>query len=396
MPIVFVHGVNNRDGDEYRENQLGRDGFLRALVAPSLGLNPSTVRLYSPYWGAYGVQFAWNMAVLPNADDHFENFGVAVSAQAQALNRVKALVAESPVINAGLIPDARKDLVGVVELIYASALAGVTSQEEARELAISYERIIEYVTAHPKPDWLNAPGITPDNFLDQLMYAAKSQGGVQFETMGAAAFLSSLKEGMSRLGSAIPDKIAGAAGRQWRKELNAAATRFTGDAFTYLKFQGTRESPGPIVKEVLQALRQAEADRNASGESLVVIAHSFGGEIMYEILTHFAPEIQVDCLVTVGSQVGLFEEMKLFNASDKSISATSAVKKVLRPVNVKRWLNVFDTNDVFSYRLTPVMSGVSDYHYDTGYSTVSAHGGYFLRPSFYKRLAVRLAAPDQP
>jgi hypothetical protein len=37
MPIVFVHGVNNRDGEAYRENEAGRNGFLREVVAPALG-----------------------------------------------------------------------------------------------------------------------------------------------------------------------------------------------------------------------------------------------------------------------------------------------------------------------------------------------------------------------
>jgi hypothetical protein len=45
---------------------------------------------------------------------------------------------------------------------------------------------------------------------------------------------------------------------------------------------------------------------------------------------------------------------------------------------------------VLSYRLEPIVDGVSDFHYDTGFSSLSAHGGYFLRPSFYKRMAARL------
>jgi hypothetical protein len=58
---------------------------------------------------------------------------------------------------------------------------------------------------------------------------------------------------------------------------------------------------------------------------------------------------------------------------------------------VKRWVNVFDTNDVLSYRLDPIVSEVTDYYYDTGYSSFSAHSGYFMRPSFYERVAARLS-----
>ena len=62
MPIVDVHGVNNRAGDEYRDNEFGRNEFLREIVAPSLGLSPKDVSIENPYWGDDGVQFSWGMA----------------------------------------------------------------------------------------------------------------------------------------------------------------------------------------------------------------------------------------------------------------------------------------------------------------------------------------------
>ena len=44
----------------------------------------------------------------------------------------------------------------------------------------------------------------------------------------------------------------------------------------------------------------------------MIVGHSLGGVITYNILTHFAPEIAVDVFVSVGSQVALFEEMTLY------------------------------------------------------------------------------------
>lgn len=35
MPLVFIHGVTNRDTPEYRDNQFLRDAFLRELVIPA-------------------------------------------------------------------------------------------------------------------------------------------------------------------------------------------------------------------------------------------------------------------------------------------------------------------------------------------------------------------------
>ena len=43
MPIVFVHGVNNRDGEAYRENEQARDAFLKEIVAPTLGVASRTI-----------------------------------------------------------------------------------------------------------------------------------------------------------------------------------------------------------------------------------------------------------------------------------------------------------------------------------------------------------------
>lgn len=386
MPIVFVHGVNNRDSASYRENETGRNGFLREIVGPALGQSPDAP-IFSPYWGKHGASFAWNMSVLPNPDDTFETFGGAGvdGAEGAAIGRVAGLIASSPTISGNIVADAKQNFPEAVDALYAAAMAGVTSEEQARDLARSYVLSAAYAEATPHPAWVATA--SDGNFVDQLENAANV---TQEETFGAGGIIDSLKEGVSRLANALPDLAFDGAGRLLRKKLNSEVTRFAGDAFTYLAHRGTKEAPGPIVATVLDTLRKASAERKPGDEKLIVIAHSFGGEIVYDILSYFAPDLQVDCLVTVGSQVGLFEEMKLYLASKADLPPNPPEGRVPRPSNLKRWLNVFDTNDVLSYRLEPVVAGVSDFFYDTGYSTLGAHGGYFLRPSFYKRLAKRL------
>jgi hypothetical protein len=383
MPIVFVHGVNNRDGEAYRENEAGRNGFLREVVAPALGLTPDNLRIFSPYWGKYGVEFAWNLAVLPNPGDKFEAFGR--DAGSEALGRVTSLLADSETTG-DFVADARRNFPATVDLLYASAMAGATSEGEARDLARSYLLSAEYARTAPQPAWVATA--TPDNFVDQLNYEANSS---QEESFGAGGILDSLKEGLSRLVNAAPDVTTALGGRLLRKQLNTTVTRFTGDAFVYLARRGTRVAPGAIVAAVLDGLRDAQATRTPGDDKLVVIAHSFGGIIIYDIVTHFDPAIKLDCLITVGSQVGLFEEMKLYLASRLDLPPDPPAGRLVRPPSVERWLNVFDTNDVLSYRLEPVVSDVADFYYDTGFSSLSAHGGYFMRPSFYKRLAARLS-----
>ena len=75
MPIVFVHGVNNRSGAAYHETESSRGAFLREIVAPALEIAPADVFLSSPYWGDSGARFAWDLAVLPTADEGYEAFG---------------------------------------------------------------------------------------------------------------------------------------------------------------------------------------------------------------------------------------------------------------------------------------------------------------------------------
>lgn len=174
MPIVFVHGVNNRDGKDYRENESARNGFLQEIVGPALGLPPDKVQLYSPYWGGKGATFAWNMAVLPDPDATFETFGGG--SEDEAFGRVVSVVAESKLDGSiSLVENARKDFSGVVDVLYAAAMAGAASDEAARDLARSYLLASAYAAKNPSPAWLGAA--QDSNFVDQLEHALKNPSG---------------------------------------------------------------------------------------------------------------------------------------------------------------------------------------------------------------------------
>jgi hypothetical protein len=381
MPIVFVHGVNTRANAGYEKSEKARNGFLREIVSPVLGLSPDDTYIASPYWGGDGVKFAWNMAALPEYAIAYEQFGAEVDDALQIADLI-----ERPELEGGLVEHARRDFAATVDLVYGAALAVASDEQTARGLAKSYMLAADYADAHPSPDWVD--NVSDANFAGQLVYWSEGDG---YEGFGGDGILQSLGEGVSRLVNALSAAGTDVAWRLNRKNLNARFTRFAGDAFVYLAKRGSERTPGPIVEIVLQALREADAHRNAADAKLIVIAHSFGGEIIYDILTRFAPDLRVDCLVTVGSQVALFEEMKLYLASDSAVPARGRAK-VPRPPNLKRWLNVFDLNDVLSFRAGPVFADTEDYCYETGFGALDAHGGYFNRPSFYRRLAARLMA----
>jgi hypothetical protein len=93
-------------------------------------------------------------------------------------------------------------------------------------------------------------------------------------------------------------------------------------------------------------------------------------------------------LIVVGSQIGLFEELKLLASSKKDLPA-DGITPLPRPNNLRTLINVLDYNDVLSYRLAPIVSGVAEFSYVTA-ELFGAHGAYFSQPRLHERLRVRL------
>ncbi len=180
-----------------------------------------------------------------------------------------------------------------------------------------------------------------------------------------------------------------------REPINRMVTLFIGDVFVYLRTRQNSMSPGPIPKVVIDTL--TEAKKAAPNEPLIVLTHSMGGQIIYDLVTHFLPKSQsnlrIDFWCATASQVGLFEEMKLFLESSPQYSKTKG-NKVPFPDKqyLGGWWNVWDHNDFISYTAAPIIEGVDDESYDSGVSLIKAHGGYLMRPSFYRKFGAKLAA----
>ena len=177
----------------------------------------------------------------------------------------------------------------------------------------------------------------------------------------------------------------------WTREpLNENLSRFFGDVFVYMDSRGDKTAPGPIPAHILSEWDKAIAAAPA-GEPILIIGHSLGGVISYDLLTHFRPDLQVDLFVSVGSQVSHFEEMKLFKSSDRRIPGAGGTK-VPKPANIKNWINVFDVVDIFSYSCRDIFDSVVDFGYDTNTYVIKAHGAYFEQSRFYERLRARMNA----
>jgi hypothetical protein len=156
-------------------------------------------------------------------------------------------------------------------------------------------------------------------------------------------------------------------------------TAFIGDVFTYIRERGNYVNPGPIPARALETLLQASNIQkqqmaastaiNPRKEPLVVLSHSMGGQITYDLVTHFLPrdpkykDVYIDFWCASASQVGFFEELKLFLESDEKYS---------------------------SYSVKNIFEGVEDAVYNTGMFLSDAHGGYLVRPSFFRQFAEKL------
>ena len=400
MPIVFVHGVNNRIEDsDYHKGVKRKTNFLRTLLAPRLGItSPATMPIAFPYWGSEGVKFRWRQASLPSASDKVESLSVGSKEYSDAtvdlwLREAQFQHGEQGVSLGKL--SRQKSFETAVDLIWDTAAATIDSDDNDEQLLDAYLASLKYVAANPAPTWaMQDPPLENVEFVNTLFREIKpfTEDG-DLETFGIRNWLSSLREAVSRLARAPVDALTSVAVGLGRKSVHVAASRFLGDIFVYLDTRGSDKAPGKILQDVTSKLREANAAKRNGDDKLIVIGHSLGGVMTYDILTHFAPDIQVDVFITVGSQVALFEEMTLYRISDVNLPPDPNKERLQRPANVARWLNVYDTNDAFSFRATGVFHDVDDYRFDTGYGLAGAHGGYFERPSFYKRLAARLNEP---
>lgn len=161
---------------------------------------------------------------------------------------------------------------------------------------------------------------------------------------------------------------------QLRNSLTLPLIRFSGDVFLYL---GTRDKDNShIMTVVTDALLKAKAAAEANGKPLIIVAHSGSSLIVYDILTHYIKDIEVDALITVGSQIGLFMKLGIFKNTAKAM-----------PSNVNNWLNVLDTDDVLSFSIGKHLDKQYEECVEVALEStngVLSHTEYFEDDRFYK------------
>lgn len=250
-----------------------------------------------------------------------------------------------------------------------------------------FEAAAEYAEVNTRPVWLK-PDLSDAQFVAELTRNLPSRLGGQPAAFGLGG---SLIQAAGDLVNGGRNLLGRGLTALFRDKLNPFVAAFLGDVFVYLREDDRRKT---IRAKVIGDLIAAYAARQP-GEKLVVIGHSLGGVILYDLLSdrpaELPAEVQIDLLMTVGSQPGLFEELKLFTASDDTIPRTG-VDKVPRLAHVADWVNVYDPIDLFGFRAQPMFEGCEDFVFSSATGLIDAHTAYFKRPQFHQRLHVRLRA----
>ncbi|MFG2381174.1 lipase family protein [Streptomyces avermitilis] len=389
MPLVFIHGVGNRMNSA-REARAGqREALFREYLLKKVCQDSSAATILNPYWGEYGAQLHWDGASFLASD--IEEFGAMTSPLEELIASVIPLVGtdEAPILSL-----AHKSLPEAVDLLWtAAALSEPCSEAPQVEDSLARESALalDYAHTHEKAVWLS--NVSTDNEfvlrLEDEIEKWRDDSGLkatqedpEWEAFGgsspwgriAAAVDSVRGAAVSASGKSMSDRL--------RPAILPAVAIFLGDVFAYINERGSGEQP--ITATVEKALQTASTQRGVD-DPLIVIGHSMGGNIAYDLLTTTSAAIQVDLLVTVGSQVGLFEELKLFRASDLKIPGRG-MSKVARPRNVAHWINVFDYSDLLGFSVGAIVDQVRDRHYRTN-TLLHAHSSYFCQPLFHRRLA---------
>ncbi len=395
MPLVFVHGVAHRITPESKAEDVQRTALFKRLVLPPGG------QVFDPDWGSQGVKFDPAMPWLPKQAESFAAGAVAMGGGSQD----EAM--DSPL--GDLVSD---DPRAAIDLAFEAALAAraahATSQGTPSE-AIDEETIATFAAA---VDYLESDAFDPAEFADvdsvetlvgrlaaRLAPIAAEEGEDEIEAEGMSAVSDAFqwaRRGLSYVAGAARNAAATPLLRLGRAPLSRGLAYFLGDIFVYLQERGAQGSKNRIFEAIAEKLVEA-AKLRSDRDPLIIVAHSLGGVIVYDLLTDpqavaaieakVGASLRVDALVTVGSQPSFFADLGLYRGV-----ARNADTLFPRPGPVHAWMNVYDETDVLSFACEPLFADVSDYQYDNVTGLLDAHTAYFQRPSFYQRLRKRLSS----
>lgn len=359
MQVVFVHGVNNRDlGDGvYEKMTSGRSERFNRLAFDQT----ATIRF--PYWGKFGLA---EKALLSLPTSKGEKQALGASAAPAAL-------ADS----ASIVAAAKADFPAIVASLSVAALGAVSdskSDAERRRIEDFWMAAARYADARPVPSWLSS------------LRSEEELGERLAGEVGAARQIVSLGDGWL---PKLPkfDPVAAVAGKA-RDIAAPYLAQFLGDA---MMFFARRDQSLQVRAEINGAILDAATAAGDNDEPLVLIGHSMGGSILHELLTdlnninlleeQLKRPLKIDLFLGVGTQVGLFAELKQFTAPTSGGPLGVAVD---------HYWNIYDYADTLAFLSEPTIAGVVDFEISTSAGLSTAHNAYFDNALFFSRINKRL------
>jgi hypothetical protein len=407
MAIVFVHGVAVRDvpgSPAYDNGVAKRNNFLRNTLGANL-IGSADTPIVSPYWGKFppAIPHPNPIVALPGNLEGIQALGAGgsqplmlagVASDAQAIGAAPK--------NRKVLELAKRSFPEAIDQIWAE-LANDKAPANAKQIFETGLLASAYAEEHEEPKWVEEVA-DDEEFLERLKgelekwkQAPAAPAGdnvpANFQSLGinlnvfdwAKDALGAIQDGISNItNDALMNLL--------KVDLSDKVTLFFGDVFFYL---AERDTTALINGAITQEIRAAAKYSKDHDEPLIIMAHSMGGNIVYDLLTHYLTDVEVDAFITVGCQASLFKQLSLFKEQTLERmplgpAGANAEGKAPKPPGVDKWINIFDVHDVLSFKFQDEFAGVTDYSYSSPGGFISAHGDYFERITFYERVVARL------
>lgn len=402
MPLVFIHGVNNREGSAYQRAKRIRDRlFLTEFLPRLVGRQLTIAPIANPYWGHLGAnpRLDGTYQTVPSSPSRVlfgaetaEIDNQEVAAMVAGLSEELSEESQHELLETPLVTVARHNgLPAAVALLSTASLAADHVRKSPHpELDLFLSDALTYAEWHDHPAWL---GEVHDDlaFFSRLAAEVSSQLPIgKRQVYGSGDWLTTVWAGVEAVGRqarqllwdfprATASQLALHHLRSW---MHHGAACGIGDALVYARQRGGSEAaPGPILESVILPALDEAVSKRTDNDPLIVVGHSLGGVIAFDALSCFRKQLSCDVLLTVGSQVGFFQELGILG-----ISPVTPGHKCPKPANIGLWVNVYDPVDVLAFLAGPVFVGVTDLPYSNRTGALSAHTAYFYDQRFHRWL----------
>lgn len=116
----------------------------------------------------------------------------------------------------------------------------------------------------------------------------------------------------------------------------------------YYSFTGSSEDSDIRFRRDEIRNRLADTLRRHKGKEILLLSHSMGSIIAYDVLSHTAPDIPIDTFITAGSPLGLPVIVgRVFSEQQQGVADFD---KIRTPENVKQnWFNFTDPRDAIAF-----------------------------------------------